>query len=283
MMTIMGTLVAELDQSLGVTNGNADQDLRLIAEDSARITKNIPHISSLYKFLEVLKGIGRPVRNFGSRGQPTTTTNTAQIGFDSLQARHALAEALQDGPFQLDLNGQRIGASPGVADEQTIAIDAPLPHLPGAMSGATSEHHCAPSCLSMEPRNSPPSQHYPTPPQAPTSVIAPRDQGTNIECLQQDHELSALKRRVDVASSSAVPNTLGAPVSGNIDCASTSINHSGQNVNPRGSTSQGERLPVPVDRPNPFTGKAIAQSLRRGVAPFEGRVKSLYEATRLRP
>jgi hypothetical protein len=165
-----------------IINGNADQDLGLIAEDSATITKNIPHISSLYKFLEVLKGIRRPVRTFGSRGQPTTTTNIAQIGLDSLQARHALAEA-QDGTLQLDLIDQRIEASPGLVDEQTIVADAPLSHLPGAVSGATSEHYYAPSCLSMEPRDSPPSQPYPTSSQAPTSITALRDQATNSECL----------------------------------------------------------------------------------------------------
>jgi hypothetical protein len=86
----------------------------LLNRDSTDITKNIPKVSSLYRFW---RAIGRPVRSIGLR-RPDTITATAETGLDSFQAEHPPAEASQDGPLQLDPSDQRVESSPELVDRQ---------------------------------------------------------------------------------------------------------------------------------------------------------------------
>jgi len=175
----MATELADLHQSPSFIGGAAPQDL--IAQESGNIAKNIPQVSSLYKFLQVLKDIGRPVRTF--RRQPTTTTTTAQTELDTIDPH--------------------VEASSELADRQPNVPDPP----------------------------------------------APTNQSTRIQRVDANSELA-----------------------------------DGQSIvtDPQSSAFQEANRTVP-GRSNLSPGKTIAPSLRRGVVPFEGIGKNLYEATLLRP
>lgn len=200
----MAMEVAEPRHSPGFSG---DVPQALIEQDSGNIAKNVPQVSSLYKFLEVLKDIGRPVRTF--RRQPTTTTTTAQTELDSFQAEPPV-EASQEGPLQLDPGDQRVEPSPELTDGQPVVAFI-----------AASTNQCT------KPR----------------------------------------------------PKPLDSLLPGSKASASTSFNHLTPKFKPESSTIQGEDR-IALDNP---TSKNVTPSLRRGIAPFEGIGKNLYEATRLRP